>query len=258
MAICLTLRGGRFLSEWTLLSHGLRMGVPLALLLVDRAGGGTQLAGGAERVLRWAAALTFLAHGWKAWQLSPEFTSMVIAGWPEPWAGRLSQQTAERILRVIGATDIVVAILVLLVRWPWLALYMAVWGVISAAGRTLGFSEANYPETLLRLVHAGGPLALFLEWRNRNDAAQRRDSSPPSSSRPLNVRHPLLILLILALVAPAAADEPAVRRAAPPATAWCPRRLDDRPVSRSYRCLGYRRRWRGSLSDAAQTEPSGR
>ena len=49
LAVCLTVRGGRFLSEWTLLSHGLRIGVPLALLLIDRGGGRARLSGGAER-----------------------------------------------------------------------------------------------------------------------------------------------------------------------------------------------------------------
>ena len=160
LAATMTYRGGHLLSNWTFASHGLRIGVPLGLLLStiewDRKF--------AERVLIISTSATFFVHGMKAWLGSPTFITMIIATSQNLLGYDFPQPTVTGILKIIGAMDIILAFLLLSVRSRYLVAWMACWGLITAFARTMGASWSAYPGTLLRLVHLGGPLVLFLEW----------------------------------------------------------------------------------------------
>ena len=165
------------MSRWTLAEYGLRLANPLVLLLMtwrlaDRAAGQAEQSAGepffsgalCEWILRIATAVTFAVHGCKAWLAAPTFVTMVIAScenllgtWPE-------QSLVEPILRVICVADVAVAILVLVTRWPRVAAYAALWGLVTALARMTS-STMGWPEALLRAAHIGGPLALYLQWR---------------------------------------------------------------------------------------------
>ncbi len=158
-----TYRGGALFSQLAFGSQGLRIGVPLALLLMNL----TRRVNRVEWTLRIATSATFLVHGLKALYQSPTFTTMVL-GTGYHLGIELEQSLAESTLLVIGVVDMVVAMLILGARWKWLAFYMAAWGLITACARTSGSTWSSYPETLMRLVHAGGPWWLFLEWRRQS------------------------------------------------------------------------------------------
>lgn len=160
-----TYRGGELMSQWTIAEHGLRIATPIALLVLSVSMTGLSRWGQpVERLLQIATAVTFAAHGIKAWIAAPAFITMVIATcqnlfdyWPE-------QSDVEIWLKVICAADLIVAVLIVCSRWPRVAMYAAAWGLITALGRFTS-SDLGWPECLLRSVHVGGPLFLYLQWR---------------------------------------------------------------------------------------------
>lgn len=154
------IRGGEMLSEWSLAEHGLRIAVPVALLILSF----SDRLQPTEWVLRIAVAATFGIHGIKAWRAAPTFADMIITSclnllefWPE-------QSTVELILKVICVADLMVAAMIVACRWPYVALYASVWALITAFGRHTS-SSFGWPETLLRAAHVGGPFVLYLQWR---------------------------------------------------------------------------------------------
>ncbi len=170
MASGLAYRGGKFMSQWALGSHGLRIAVPAALLLHTLGFGAKAIL----RVLYVGAITTFLVHGAQAWFGSPVFITMIIATLQSYFDCTIDQSQVEQILKFIGAMDFcVVAAILLLARsrsgvlrklMLGTLLWMAFWGLVTAVGRTTGASLGAYPETLLRIVHLGGPLVLYVEW----------------------------------------------------------------------------------------------
>ena len=117
----------------------------------------------AALLLRFAIASTFLAHGLKAWSLSPRFQELIAASAFVRFDLELEQQYIEVLLRVIGGFDIAAACLILIFRWRWLVVWMAVWGAITAASRVVaGGFDLHLHEILTRAAHTGGPLALGL------------------------------------------------------------------------------------------------
>ncbi len=151
-------RGGEFMCHLAWASNALRIGTPLFLLMV---------AGGVRRewsiaVLRLAVSLTFAAHGVKAWQQSPTFITIMIGVAQNVLGFDVPQSEVAYVMRSIGAVDFLLAAVLLTRHPPTIVLYMACWGLVTACGRTVGTAWSNYPETLLRLVHAGGPLVLYL------------------------------------------------------------------------------------------------
>lgn len=166
------IRGGEMLSQWALAEHGLRIAVPVALLILSF----SDRLQPTEWILRIAVAATFGIHGIKAWLAAPTFVTMIIAScqnllefWPE-------QSTAELILKVICVADLMVAAMIVVCRWPRVALYASVWALITAFGRYTS-SSLGWPETLLRAAHVGGPFVLYLQWRRNLAAGQNQTGS---------------------------------------------------------------------------------
>jgi hypothetical protein len=154
-----TVSRGHALSELALLAHSARYLAPLALLLLAHG-----RARGAEGVLRWAAALTFTAHGVEALAHVPAFLDLLLLT-----ARRFdlpgSEDQAAGLLNVIGVLDLAVAGLVLVRRFRGIALYMTVWGAVTLASRVSAGGLAQWPEALVRLPNAAAPAALYLLWR---------------------------------------------------------------------------------------------
>lgn len=161
-------RGGELLSEWSLVESALRISIPIALLLIVV----NNRLQPTEWVLRVATALTFAIHGYKAWIAAGEFVAMIYATFqnlliavfenpPDFWP---EQSHVELILKGIAIADLLVAVLIILRRWPRVALYAAIWGLITACARTTS-SSFGWPDTLLRAAHVGGPLILYLQWQ---------------------------------------------------------------------------------------------
>ena len=160
-----TVLRGHALPELALLAHSARYLLPLALLLLARG-----RAGWAEGVLRWAAALTFAAHGVEALAKVPAFLDLLLltarrVGVPA------TEAQASGLLTVIGLVDLGVAGLVVVRRMRGVALYMLVWGAVTLASRVTAGGLVQWPEALVRLPNAAAPAALFLLWARRERGA---------------------------------------------------------------------------------------
>ena len=162
------IRGGELLASWSLAEHALRLAIPIVLLILHF----SDRLQPTEWVLRIAVAATFGIHGIKAWLAAPTFVTMIISTcqnlfefWPE-------QSGVELVLKVICVADLLVAMLVIARRWPRVAFYATVWGLITAAARYTS-SSLGWPESLLRAAHIGGPYVLYLQWRR--DLAEEQD-----------------------------------------------------------------------------------
>lgn len=172
-------RGGYFMSEWTLASESARFALPVVLLTLTPGpwSGGIsprRLLGGIW-ILRAAAALTFLAHGLKAYHLAPAFTDyLIVAGDRIGW--EISQAGAETVLAVIGVLDITLAFLILVVQWRSVAFYMAAWALIGAVARIVHTGWDAHYEVLIRAGNYCVPLIVGLFWHLSRPRASKPDS----------------------------------------------------------------------------------
>ncbi|MCP4477925.1 MAG: hypothetical protein GY818_07525 [Planctomycetaceae bacterium] len=167
MGIAQTIRGDLF-AKFTLLEEAVRIATPavlVVLLLGRKIGTGSFCRVVGTIVLLVATSTTFALHGYKAIELYAPFLDYLLLSQPFGLPLVTEQQTAERILGVIGWLDVGLAILLLVFRWQWIALYMAAWGLLTAFSRiTAGGMEA-WPEVFIRAANAGAPLTLFFLFR---------------------------------------------------------------------------------------------
>ena len=150
---------------------------PLALVVLFAGHPGGE---GSEQRSRWyvgllrlSASATFLSHGLLSLSLYGRFVDLVIMGGQRLVGVEVSQGTAESLLTGIGIVDVGVGLAVLRFRWPGIAAYMAVWGLITAGSRVVHSGwENNYPEMLIRIPNAGVPFALYLVLKQRAKSAK--------------------------------------------------------------------------------------
>ena len=86
----------------------------------------------------------------------------------EDWEAAGERQVlAEQVLRWIAVQDFVFAgLLVLPKRLRWVALWMALWGFVTAMSRITAFGWERWPDGCLRVCDGGIPLILWMHWRN--------------------------------------------------------------------------------------------
>jgi hypothetical protein len=154
-------------AEWSLLARAVRIFAPVSLLLLSAPAAEAQAAKRHERAALWllraAAAVTFVAYGWQALRLNSQFVDYLVAAVAR--CGFIfSLSAAEALLRVIGAVDIVLAILLLTRDWQNVALAMALWGAVTALAPVILSGPSAYPEVLSRATNCGVPLAIALYW----------------------------------------------------------------------------------------------
>lgn len=119
-----------------------------------------------EWIARIAVALTFAAHGLEALGRHGSFLDMLIVATRNLFGLRLPETVAQGLLTAIGLVDLVVAALLLVGRWRWVAIYMAAWGFITAAARLIVLnSHTGWYEFAVRSSHWALPLVLVLAWR---------------------------------------------------------------------------------------------
>ncbi|TWT74734.1 hypothetical protein [Allorhodopirellula solitaria] len=181
-------------ADLTFAEDAVRYVAPLALLLlinrptrrleIER--GGFQAERAAVILLMLAAAATFAAHGYKAIECYGPFMDLVLLSdmrWTQFYP---SESTVQRSLVAIGVVDLLVAILLVVARWPAVAFYMAVWGGVAAASRMTAFGFSAWPETLLRAANGGVPLAILGYWivSRRQRSVQPETTASPDTSTP--------------------------------------------------------------------------
>ena len=137
---------------------------------------------GVEWLLRIAAAATFAAHGLEAIWQHPTFKDYLIVAADSFLSADLPERIAGYMLYVIGAIDLLVAALILGVRWRWVAGYMAAWGVITAGARIIHGGFDAWQEFAIRLANSAVPLSLLILWWPAPSIAQSvqpaQDTSP--------------------------------------------------------------------------------
>ena len=167
--------GGAPFSHLAILSHSIRYLSPVALaLLMHR--GGDSADGGSETWLVWLLQLgvgaTFLAHGWEALEVHPRFVDYLLLASRRLLGTPLAESSATTLLVVIGAVDVLVAILALAgLRHRYLLWYMAAWGAIAALARMVHGGFWAFPSTFVRAANGGGPLAYYLAIRSEESSA---------------------------------------------------------------------------------------
>lgn len=117
-----------------------------------------------EWVLRVALFGEFLGHGYFAFVQSPNFVKLITG------VTGVTDDVALTLLRVIGVVDFGVALLALAYPSRALAIYAAMWGLMTALSRPL--SGMHLMDFVERWPNWGIPLALFLVLQMRVDAAK--------------------------------------------------------------------------------------
>ncbi len=165
---------GELFAELALGEQAVRFTTPIVMLL---------LLGGLERssrklayfaicLLTVATVTTFVVHGYKAIQSYGAFTDLILLTDQRLLHFEFRQATAEKLLLVIGWADIIVAALLLVTRWRVIAVYLMLWGLITAASRMTAFGMNAWPDTLIRAANAGAPLVLLLLYQRFTPAEE--------------------------------------------------------------------------------------
>ena len=146
--------------ELALAEHAVRYAAPLAMFMLLRG----QAVSSSVALLVIAVAATFAAHGYKAIDCYGGFTDLILLS-DASWTGfDPTQDSVETGLVTIGILDISVALGLLLFKSRFAALYMTVWGFITAASRITAMDLSVWPESLIRVANGGVPLAILVYW----------------------------------------------------------------------------------------------
>ena len=164
--------------------HAVRFAAPLALLLFI-AFPGKDRESKIEWVLRWGVAGTFIGHGLCALWIKPSFIELIVGtlntflGNSVLTAGSLEaldeafvvaasrQAFAEAALPIIAIQDFILVALLLLPgkKIKTIALWMAVWGFVTAMSRMTAYGWDHWHDLALRICNGGIPLFLWAYWK---------------------------------------------------------------------------------------------
>ena len=169
--------------------HAVRFAAPVALLLFI-AFPGREQESKIEWVLRWGVAGTFIGHGLCALWIKPSFIDLIVGtlnlflGDPILTAGSLAtleeafaaaasrQAFAELALPIIAIQDFILVALLLLPgkRIKTIALWMAVWGFVTAMSRMTAYGLDHWHDLALRICNGGIPFFLWVYWKSQNSS----------------------------------------------------------------------------------------
>lgn len=181
--------GGAPFTSLSLVAHAARIVPPLLLALWQRPGA-------TRWILRGAIAATFGAHGYEALQLHPGFVDYLLAADLYLFNFGLEQSTAELLLRVIGAVDLLVAVLVLTGRdLRSVLIWAAAWGIVTALSRVVQGGEGALHQTLIRAANGGLPLVLLL----LSNREKMNTSMSSFGRRAAYVALPVLLMILPAI-----------------------------------------------------------
>jgi uncharacterized membrane protein len=114
---------------------------------------------------RISIALTFFAHGYKAWEKHGAFQDLILLS-----ARRvnlsLTTDSIGILSKIIGVQDILLAMLILSIRSKVVMYWIAAWGIITAFSRITALGGEAYNLVLLRAANGGLALSLvcFYVW----------------------------------------------------------------------------------------------
>lgn len=169
------------------IGHAVRFAAPFALILF-LAFPGQQRESKIEWILRWGVAGTFVGHGLCALWIKPSFIDLIVGtmnlflGDPiltaessealqEALTIAASRQAfAEAALPIIAIQDFILVALLLLPgkRIKTIALWMAVWGFVTAMSRMTAYGWDHWHDLALRICNGGIPLFLWAYWKSQD------------------------------------------------------------------------------------------
>ena len=167
--------------------HAVRYVAPVALIIL-LAGKGSENESKVVWILRWGVAGTFVGHGLCALWLQPSFIDLIVGtmnlflGDPvltavslealeEAFAVAASRQAfAEAALPIIAIQDFILVGLLLLPnrKMKKIALWMAIWGLVTALSRMTTYGWDFWHDLALRICNGGIPLFLWLYWKSQD------------------------------------------------------------------------------------------
>jgi hypothetical protein len=156
-----TFLGGRFAANLSVPAQNVRFLLPLALALSTK---GERLGRWSPDLLRISIAVVFFTHGVEALWHHPTFIDYIVGAGRKLLAIRISESTAILLLNAIGTVDLTIAFLMVTTRNQTIALWMAFWGLVTAASRIVYADAQGLGDFLVRAGNWGVPLALFLLW----------------------------------------------------------------------------------------------
>ena len=157
-AHAIAINGGKAFSELAVPAHATRWGIFLALIFLSLRNAQSDRI--ANWILRIGCALTFTIHGWEAFQLNPAFQDLLYVACGHIGID-LTESVCHGLLRIIGVMDLVLAISVVAVHSRPLLLWMACWGLITAASRPIALGLDAWPEFAMRLPNSAAPLLVL-------------------------------------------------------------------------------------------------
>ena len=162
------LNGGKAFAELAIPAHATRFGLLIALaILFGQHPKNNQFV---HWLIRISCGLTFAIHGWEALHLNPAFQDLLYFT-----AGHVNIDLPEwgchGLLRIIGIMDILLAISVVSVSNLRIFIWMACWGLITAASRPISLGFDVWPEFAMRLPNAVMPLLLIFHNEQTNNNA---------------------------------------------------------------------------------------
>ena len=169
------------------IGHAVRFAAPFALILFI-AFPGREKESKIEWVLRWGVAGTFVGHGLCALWIKPSFIDLIVGtlncflGDPVLTAGSLEaldeafavaasrQAFAEAALPIIAIQDFILVGLLLLPnrKIKTIALWMAVWRIVTAMSRITAYGWDHWHDLALRICNGGIPLFLWCYWKSQD------------------------------------------------------------------------------------------
>ena len=124
-------------------------------------------------ILRIAAAATFIGHGLNAFRGSPGHIELIQGSFLNLFSMEISLPVTLTSLKLIGAMDILLATLLLARKWKFVAMWMAVWGLVTACSRLTAFGfDKGWSLTAIRLANGGIPFVIWWIWNSTNTAKE--------------------------------------------------------------------------------------
>lgn len=162
LTMAMVLNRGEPGSDLIPLRHGVLYLAPAALLLVLPERCARPALG--WFLLRIGIAMTFAGHGWSAFAHHPAFIDLIIGSGSRLPGMAISEKEAEIILGIVGAVDLLAAILICTCRSRIIAGYMVAWGLGTSLSRVTHTGLDAWNEPLLRVLNWAAPLAIMISW----------------------------------------------------------------------------------------------
>ena len=164
---------GELYNEWVPLARIARWMTPVLLVMLLPIAGhpiSSRRFDWAMWLLRLTAAITFIAHGYKAIMGYSPFVDYLLVAANQFLGWDASEATMTVVLAVIGWVDVVFALLLLTRRWRTIAIYMAIWAFIGAAARVVHSGLPSGFEVAIRSGNYCLPLAVALYFQYAHSA----------------------------------------------------------------------------------------